>query len=94
MGGGGGIATSTTSGARPKVYSSAHRQHPGGDPLVQRVDLSLVPSLAALLVKDRLCRPGLDDPDVSPALVALWCSCRARVAGRLPTVRKPEGGDP
>jgi hypothetical protein len=28
-------------------------------------------SLAALLAKHRLCRPGLDEPDVGPALVAL-----------------------
>src|SRR4029450_13252568 len=41
-------------------------------------------ALDAFLTEHRLCRPGLDDPDVSPILVALWCSCEARIAVRLP----------
>jgi hypothetical protein len=41
-------------------------------------------ALDAVLMEHRLCRPGLDDPDVSPMLVALWCSCGARIAVRFP----------
>jgi hypothetical protein len=43
-------------------------------------------ALHAFLTEHRLCRPGLDDPDVSPELVALWCSCGARLAVWLPPV--------
>jgi hypothetical protein len=41
-------------------------------------------ALDALLTEHRLCRPGLDDPDVNQMLVALWCSCGAKIAVRLP----------
>jgi hypothetical protein len=40
-------------------------------------------ALDAFLTEHRLCRPGLDEPDVSPMLVCLWCSCRARIAVKL-----------
>jgi hypothetical protein len=43
-------------------------------------------ALDAFLSENQLCRPGLDDPDVSPMLVALWCSCGAKIAVRLPPV--------
>jgi hypothetical protein len=38
-------------------------------------------AIAALLTDHQLGRPGLDDPAVSPMLVALWCCCGARIAG-------------
>ena len=41
-------------------------------------------ALDAFFLEHRLSRPGLDDPDVSPTLVCLWCSCGARIAVRLP----------
>jgi hypothetical protein len=40
-------------------------------------------ALDAFLTEHRLCRPGLDDPDVSSTLVARWCSCGATVAVRF-----------
>jgi hypothetical protein len=43
-------------------------------------------ALAAFLKEHQLCRPGLDDPDVSEMLVALWCRCGARIGVRLPTL--------
>jgi hypothetical protein len=36
-------------------------------------------AIDAFLTEHRLCRPELDDPDVNPMLVALWCSCGARI---------------
>jgi hypothetical protein len=45
------------------------------------------PSLAALLVKDRLCRPGLDEPHVSETVVALGCECGAAITVELPPAR-------
>ena len=41
-------------------------------------------AIEAFLGEHRLCRPGLDDPDVSPPRVALWCSCGGRSAVTLP----------
>jgi hypothetical protein len=49
-----------------------------------RAALSPYGALDAFLTEHRLCRPGLDDPDVSPMLVAPWCSCGATIAVRLP----------
>ena len=43
-------------------------------------------ALAAFLSEHQLCRPGLDEPDVREALVALACGCGARIAVRLPPV--------
>jgi hypothetical protein len=43
-------------------------------------------AIDAFFLEHRLCRPSLDDPDVSPLLVALWFSCGARMAVRLPPV--------
>ena len=43
-------------------------------------------ALDASFLEHRLCRPGLDHPDVSPMLVALWCSCGARITVRLPSM--------
>jgi hypothetical protein len=40
-------------------------------------------ALDDILTEHRLCRPGLDEPDAGPALVALWCRCEARIAVRL-----------
>jgi hypothetical protein len=40
----------------------------------------------------RLCR-GLDDPVVTAAVAALWCSCDARIAVPLPP-RFPRGTAP
>jgi hypothetical protein len=51
-------------------------------------------ALEAFLTEHQLCRPGPDDPDVSPMLVALWCSCGARLAVRLPGLHNAEGGIP
>jgi hypothetical protein len=51
-----------------------------------RATLTPFAPLDAFLTEHRLCRPGLDHPDVSPMLVALWCRCGARVAVRLPPV--------
>jgi hypothetical protein len=41
-------------------------------------------ALDAFLTEHRLCRPGLDEPDVSAMLVWLWCSWGAKIAVRLP----------
>jgi hypothetical protein len=40
-------------------------------------------ALAAFLSEHLLCRPGLDDPDVTHMLVAMWCECGARIAVKL-----------
>jgi hypothetical protein len=40
-------------------------------------------ALAAFLGEHRLCRPGLNDPDVSEALVALWSGCGAAMTVEL-----------
>ena len=41
-------------------------------------------ALDAFPTEHRLCRPGLDDPHVADAVVALWCAYGARIAVRLP----------
>jgi hypothetical protein len=41
-------------------------------------------ALDAFLTEHRLCRPGLDDPDVTETHVALWCECGARIAVKFP----------
>jgi hypothetical protein len=45
---------------------------------------TLEAAVEAFLEEHRLCRPGLDDPEVTPTRVALWCSCGARAAVTLP----------
>jgi hypothetical protein len=62
----------------PHTLASAARDNPGvRNPYA---------ALDAFLTEHRLCRPGLDDPDVSPMLVCLWCSCGAQVTVRLQPV--------
>ena len=46
-------------------------------------------AIEAFLEEHRLCRPGLDDPDVSPTLVALWFSCGGTFAATRPPIPKP-----
>jgi hypothetical protein len=41
-------------------------------------------ALDAFLTEHRLCRPGLDDPDVTDTRVALWCACGAAIVAVLP----------
>jgi hypothetical protein len=48
--------------------------------------------LDAFLTEHRLCRPGLDDPAVSPMLVALWCSCGGTNRGQAATAFGPSSG--
>ena len=43
--------------------------------------------LDAFLTEHRLCRPGLDEPDMRGVVVALSCGCGARVAVRLRPAR-------
>jgi hypothetical protein len=47
-------------------------------------------ALDAFFLEHRLCRPGLDDPDVSPMLVALWCSCGAKLIAKRSKGEKPD----
>ena len=37
-------------------------------------------ALDAFLTEHRHCRPGLDDPQIPETVVALWCTCGARIA--------------
>jgi hypothetical protein len=41
-------------------------------------------AIAAFLFEHLLCRPSLDDPDVTDSLVSMWCSCGARASVRFP----------
>jgi hypothetical protein len=41
-------------------------------------------ALYAFLQEHHLCRPGLDEPDITDTVLALWCSCTARITVTLP----------
>ena len=43
-------------------------------------------AIAAFFSEHQLCRPGLDEPDVREALVALACDFGVGIAVRLPPV--------
>jgi hypothetical protein len=43
-------------------------------------------ALDAFLIEHRLCRPGLDEPQVTETVITLWCSCGASITVTLPPV--------
>jgi hypothetical protein len=49
-----------------------------------KAPLSSYGALDAILVEHRLCRPDLNEPDVSEKVVAPWCESGARLSVTLP----------